>query len=170
MQQISIEKKEGNLLSIKAPWNPLFVAELKKLHGKWNPDEKVWIVNDFAQEQLNAAIHKVFGDTNGSVIETIKCFVISEIKQEKTAITFLGKVIAAAKDKNTKMHHDDEVIYTIGQPTAGGSKKHWYSIVPDGSEFILHDVPVDLYEEYMSGAGIYAPYHKNINITIKEKG
>ena len=64
MQQISIEKKEGNLLSIKAPWNPLFVAELKKLHGKWNPDEKVWIVNDFAQEQLNAAIHKVFGDTN----------------------------------------------------------------------------------------------------------
>lgn len=170
MQQISIEKKEGNLLSIKAPWNPLFVAELKKLHGKWNPDEKVWIVNDFAQEQLNAAIHKVFGDTNGSVIETIKCFVISEIKQEKTAITFLGKVIAAAKDKNTKMHHDDEVIYTIGEPTAGGSKKHWYNIVPDGSEFILHDVPVDLYEEYMSGAGIYAPYHKNINITIKEKG
>ena len=36
MQQINIEEKEGNLLSIKAPWNPLFVEELKKLHGKWN--------------------------------------------------------------------------------------------------------------------------------------
>lgn len=169
MQQISIEAKEGNLLSIKAPWNPLFIEELKKLHGKWNPDEKVWTVNDFAQEQLNVAIRRVFGNISGSAIETVKCSVVSEIKQEKTAITFLGKVIAAAKDKNTKMHHDDEVIYTIGEPTAGGSKKHWYSIVPDGSEFILHDVPVDLYEEYMSGAGIYALYHENITI-IKEKG
>lgn len=28
MQQINIEK-EGNLLSIKAPWNPLFIEELK---------------------------------------------------------------------------------------------------------------------------------------------
>lgn len=121
MQQINIEK-EGNLLSIKAPWNPLFIEELKKLHGKWNPDEKVWTVNDFAQEQLNVAIRRVFGNISGSAIETVKCSVVSEIKQEKTAITFLGKVIAAAKDKNTKMHHDDEVIYTIGEPTAGGSK------------------------------------------------
>lgn len=167
MQQINIEKKEGNLLSIKAPWNPLFVAELKKLHGKWNPDEKVWIVNDFAHEQLNAAIHKVFGDTNGSAIETVKCSVVSEIKQEKTAITFLGKVIAAAKDKNTKMHHDDEVIYTIGEPTAGGSKKHWYSIIPQGSEFIIHDVPVDLYQNYVDGTGIYASLRKNIVIVEK---
>lgn len=47
MQQINIEKG-GNLLSIKAPWNPLFIEELKKLHGKWNPDEKVWTVNVFA--------------------------------------------------------------------------------------------------------------------------
>ena len=61
MQQINIEK-EGNLLSIKAPWNPLFIEELKKLHGKWNPDEKVWTVNDFAQEQLNVAIRRVFVD------------------------------------------------------------------------------------------------------------
>ena len=83
MQQINIEEKEGNLLSIKAPWNPLFIEELKKLHGKWNPDEKVWTVNDFAQEQLNVAIHKVFGDTNGSVIETIKCFVISESRKKQ---------------------------------------------------------------------------------------
>ena len=109
MQQINIEK-EGNLLSIKAPWNPLFIEELKKLHGKWNPDEKVWTVNDFAQEQLNVAIRRVFGNISGSAIETVKCSVVSEIKQEKTAITFFGKVIAAAKDKNTKMHHDDEVI------------------------------------------------------------
>lgn len=56
MQQINIEAKEGNLLSIKAPWNPLFIEELKKLHGKWDPDEKVWTVNDFAQEQLNVAM------------------------------------------------------------------------------------------------------------------
>lgn len=84
--------------------------------------------------------------------------------RKKTAITFLGKVIAAAKDKNTKMHHDDEVIYTIGEPTAGGSKKHWCSIIPQGSEFIVHDVPVDLYQNYVDGTGIYASLRKNIVI------
>lgn len=113
------------------------------------------------------AIRRVFGNISGSAIETVKCSVVSEIKQEKTAITFLGKVIAAAKDKNTKMHHDDEVIYTIGEPTAGGSKKHWYSIIPQGSEFIIHDVPVDLYQNYVDGTGIYASLRKNIVIVEK---
>lgn len=103
MQQINIEEKEGNLLSIKAPWNPLFVEELKKLHGKWNPDEKVWTVNDFAQEQLNVAIRRVFGNISGSAIETVKCSVVSEIKQEKTEhLTVFGQGNCSCKRQKHK--------------------------------------------------------------------
>ena len=155
-------------LFVKAPWNPLFIEELKKLHGKWNPDEKVWTVNSFVREQLNETICKIFGNLSGQTIETVKCSVVSEIKQEQNAIVFLGKVIASAKGRDSKIGFDQDVIYTIKEPISGGSKKHWYSIIPQGSEFILHDVPVDLYQEYISGAGIYAPYHEYI--TVREKG
>ena len=91
MQQINIEEKEGNLLSIKAPWNPLFVEELKKLHGKWNPDEKVWTVNDFAQEQLNVAIRRVFGNISGSAIETVSVLLFPKSSRKKQPLRFWAR-------------------------------------------------------------------------------
>lgn len=161
MQQISIIK-EGHQLVIEAPWNPLFIDELKKLHGKWNPDEKTWTVDSFVEEQLKETIGRIFGNLNGAVIETIKCSVISEIKKEQNSVVFLGKVIASAKGRDIKTGFDQDVIYIAKEPTSGGSKKHWYSIIPQGSEFIIHDVPEDLYQDYVNGTGIYAPFRGNI--------
>ena len=115
MQHINITK-EGKQFIIEAPWNPLFIDELKKLHGKWNPDKKIWTVDSFVDAR----------------------------------ITF-----------------DQDVVYTAKEPISGGSKKHWYSIIPQGSEFIIHDVPVDLYQNYVDGTGIYASLRKNIVIVEK---
>ena len=79
-------------------------------------------------------------------------------------MVFLGKVIASTKGRDTRITFDQDVVYTAKGPTAGGSKKHWCSIIPQGSEFIVHDVPVDLYQNYVDGTGIYASLRKNIVI------
>ena len=133
MQHINITK-EGKHFFVEAPWNPLFIGELKKLHGKWNPDKKIWTVDSFVDAQLHEIICEIFGDLSGPTIESIKCSVISELRQEQDSV---------------------------------GSKKHWYSIIPQGSEFIIHDVPVDLYQNYVDGTGIYASLRKNIVIVEK---
>lgn len=166
MQHINITK-EGKQFFVEAPWNPLFIDELKKLHGKWNPDKKIWTVDSFVDAQLHEIICEIFGDLSGPTIESIKCSVISELRQEQDSVVFLGKVIASAKGRDTRITFDQDVVYTAKEPISGGSKKHWYSIIPQGSEFIIHDVPVDLYQNYVDGTGIYASLRKNIVIVEK---
>ena len=82
-------------------------------------------------------------------------------------MVFLGKVIASAKGRDTRITFDQDVVYTAKEPISGGSKKHWYSIIPQGSEFIIHDVPEDLYQDYVNGTGIYAPFRGSIIIIEK---
>ena len=60
-----IEERKDRLF-VRTPFNREFTDAMKKLHGKWNPEEKSWVIDKGRKDEVIELIEKHFGSMTSS--------------------------------------------------------------------------------------------------------
>jgi hypothetical protein len=134
--------REGNHLSIASPYHPGLPAGAKKLGGKWNRGEKVWIF-DIQDEALVRDLYlSIYGEWDEPMdLVTVQVTVSDKIKEYAGSIYFGGREITRAYGRDSGAKIGDGVIITSGGFTSGGSVKNWAAVIQSGSVFEVRKFP-----------------------------
>lgn len=66
-----ITEKNGKLI-VATPYNKAFAEGMKQLHGRWNPEDKNWIVATEKRAEVEALIDQAFQKGEESISQTLK--------------------------------------------------------------------------------------------------
>jgi len=150
MLKISIDEGKAN---VYAPYHPAFVTRIKKLGGaKWDGTEKCWTVNVEMIPHVREIMAAVYGETDEEAPAervTIKLTAGSECYSWHSPVTAFGKILSSASGRDSGARIGDDVAYIKGNARSGGSAKNWYSVVSDGAEIMLYNVPKILWDRYL---------------------
>lgn len=151
MCNIKVTIKDGRA-SIYTPFNRDFVAAIKSNIGgrRWDADNKCWTVPEESLPQVRQIMMDVYGETDlpdagGSV--TVKLTIKQDISEYCDGVVRFKKVLALARDRDSGARPGEDVTYLEGEPTSGGSRKNWESVVPAGAVVLLRHVPKAVWEE-----------------------
>ena len=143
---------ENGRASIYTPFNRDFVAAIKTNIGgrKWDADNKCWTVPEEALPQARQIMMDVYGETDlpdagGSV--TVKLTIKQDLSEYCDGVIRFKKVLALARDRDSGARPGEDVTYLEGEPTSGGSRANWKSIVPEGCVILLRHVPKAVWEQ-----------------------
>ena len=134
----------GNgLISIDTPYNPEFVSRVKQAGGRWNPSTKAWEADERSIETMRGIMRDIYGrDDTPHELVNIRVIVGEDSISEYCApVILFGKTIAAARGRDSGARVGDGICFKSGRAVSGGSAKNWSTIIPEGSEFIIYDVP-----------------------------
>ena len=152
MCNIKVTIKDGRA-SIYTPFNRDFVAAIKTNIGgrKWDADNKCWTVPEESLPQVRQIMREVYGETDlpdagGSV--TVKVTFKEEYSSRCDDVVIFKKVLASARGRDSGARPGDDVTYLEGEPTSGGSRANWKSIVPEGCVILLRHVPKSVWDRF----------------------
>jgi len=61
-------KKENDELNISTPYDADYVKEIKKLGGKYNPNDRTWTVKSSEEEKVKELVQNKFGEPRENII------------------------------------------------------------------------------------------------------
>lgn len=147
MMKIEMENGKANVYT---PYNPDFVKAIKGIGGaKWNGSGSCWIIPGSAVEAVREIMVDVCGYSDIKENETV-CIRLTfneEARELQKDVVLFGKVLSHAYGRDSGARVGDDVAYTAGGATSGGSAKNWYSIVKEGSVVVLTNVNRYIYEK-----------------------
>lgn len=160
--------------SVFTPYNADFVRRLKGGIGgaKWNPSEKCWTVPASSVDAVREIMMDVYGETDvpeAAAKLKLRVKATDILTEGRGPVTLFGKTVSSARGRDSGAFAGDGVCFVAGNPTSGGSVKNWTSVVPEGSEFILSDVPQSLYDRYLAQkeSGFdWGDNHANIEVEV----
>lgn len=136
---------------VNAPYHPNFPTGAKRLGGKWNPAEKVWVfdlrdedrVRELCNQIYGSDAHVIGGKGERAPVElvTLRLRAKSEVSAHTSAVFAAGRCVARATGRDSGARLGDGVVLLEGQATSGGSMKNWYTVVCEGSVLEIRDVP-----------------------------
>ena len=135
---------KGNTALIEVPYNTWFVAQIKRLGGRWMPEEKRWAVDARNLEHVRAAMVECYGrsDVSSDNLVTVRVTVGDKgISVRRGSVEMFGRVVARAWSRDEGARTGDGVVFLEGGPDSGGSMKYWETIVYAGAVFLIRDVP-----------------------------
>ena len=141
--QITITEISDSRIAIASPYAPEFVAGIKRLGGRWDPDGKVWIINSSERKEVEALLADVYGWMPPHVAEMVgtQTIVITarhNIVARRDGIRVAGQTIARAHGRDSGARLGPGVVQVAGKdPLSGGSMKNWETIIPEGTRFRL---------------------------------
>lgn len=151
-------EENGEKACIYTPYNPDFVREIKKIGGaRWNGS--AWEIPSSRINIAREILRRVYGEDDVSDVEKvdIKLTFEEEVKtSEMGGVTLYGKRIAVAYSRDGGAKVGDDVAFTKGQATSGGSRNHPATVIEEGSEAIVNNVPVTLFEGQELPEGVKA--------------
>jgi len=152
MCNIKVTIKDGRA-SVFTPFNRDFVAAIKTNIGgrKWDADNKCWTVPEESLPQVRQIMREVYGETDlpdagGSV--TVKVTFKEEWSERCDDVVIFKKVLASARGRDSGARAGEDVTYLEGEPTSGGSRANWKSIVPEGCVILLRHVPKSVWDRF----------------------
>lgn len=152
MCNIKVVVKDGRA-KVFTPFNRDFVAAIKSNIGgrKWDSDERCWTVPEESLPQVRQIMMDVYGETDlpdtcGSV--TVKLTIKQDLSEYCDGVIRFKKVLALARDRDSGARAGDDVTYLEGEPTSGGSRANWKSIVPEGCVILLRHVPKSVWDRF----------------------
>lgn len=149
---IKINIKNG-LAEIYTPYNSTFVRKIKRIgSAKWDFDNKCWTVPVEVIDIVREIMVEVYGYSDITENETIslKITFVEEVSEYCSDIVMFGKILAHATGRDSGAKVGDDVAYSKGLATSGGSAKNWLSIVKEESVVILTNVNKNIYEKECS--------------------
>lgn len=144
--EIKIENGTANIFS---PYNPDFVKKIKGIGGaKWSPSNKCWTVPESAVPAVREIMTEVYGHSDLEVNDTITLRLTFEYQVDSLCsdVSLFGKVLSHAYGRDSGARVGDDVAFTAGGATSGGSAKNWRSVVRADSVAVLSNVNRNLYE------------------------
>jgi len=138
---LNIQRTPDSIL-IGSDYSPVLPSRAKKISGRWDPSQKVWIFPLAAEPQVEALYRDVYGEWD-TPTETVSllCRVEQKNSVGKDSICLSGRVIATANGRDSGARTAPGVIVIKGGFSSGGSVKNWTTDVENGTVFRLLDVP-----------------------------
>ena len=134
-------------ITIKSPYNSVFVQYAKKLAGKFCGTTKSWSFDIRDEADVLSACYLAYGEDG---VRSNKCDVqitlptVYYVKQG--TIIFFGRPVARAFDRDSGAKLFDGVVIKSGNFTSGGSSKDWDTRSEAGTVIVLRDVSRPLVE------------------------
>lgn len=142
--KLKITENDQNIL-VESTYNSLWVNKARKLGGKWQAPNWVFpiaVKNSILEELKN--IYGYSSETKSINRGNVKIKALRELRTERDAVDFLGFTIAKAFGRDSGARLGDNVSCLSGDFKSGGSVKNWYTIISEGSEFLLINFPLDI--------------------------
>jgi hypothetical protein len=139
---IKISEQNGKIYC-KTPFEPSFPYEARRLDGKWDVRNEVWIFHKTEEEEVRQLCKDIFG-TDGS--DDAKFVSIRyEYDGNDTYINGLtlsigGRVVARCWGRDSGAKKGERVVIKHGGFDSGGSMKHPHLIVQKDTVVIIHDI------------------------------
>ena len=137
---------DGDMAYIYTPYNTDFVAKIKKINAaRWEVDKKAWRVPVDYIDAVREIMLDVYGKSDIAKAPgkryDVRLTFHKDIYAERNEVTIYGRCVAGAYGNKSGGHAGGGVCYIKGGPASGGSAKHWYSMVREGSVVMLYDIP-----------------------------
>lgn len=142
-------KINNNKAEVYTPYNSDFVKRIKQIDGRrWDRSNGCWTVPVESVNIVREIMMDVFGmcDLPAKTIK-LRINVKEELSERCGDVNLFGKCLCHAWGRDSGGKAGSGVSYVKGKPGSGGSAKNWCSIVPEGCEIVLTDVPETLYEK-----------------------
>ena len=134
------------ILIVESPYHPDFAPSAKALGGRWSATQRQWRFDPRDAERVRELCREIYG-TSGDPAETADTVTISaraldRISADCTGIYLAGRSIACATGRDSGARPGGGVIHTAGPgPRSGGSVKNWTTVIPEGCELEIRDLP-----------------------------
>jgi DNA-binding Xre family transcriptional regulator len=122
-------------------YNSKLVDECRKLGGKWDADEKVWLFNGIVENEVEELDYKY-----NSELINVKLTALDDICEYHSGVEVVGHTIARAYDRDGGATLQEGVALVSGTVTSGGSRKNWTTVVREGA-VIKMQIPQNLISE-----------------------
>jgi len=141
MCNFEIESK-GETIYITTPYNPNFVAKVKRTGAKWDGASKRWHTDARNIEIVRGIMREVYG-RDDSTQETVSVRIILNraLGIYGAPIVLFGKTVASASGRDSGARLGEGVAFERGAANSGGSVKNWTTRISENSIIVLHDVP-----------------------------
>lgn len=129
------------------PYNPDFVEKIKGIgSARWTG--AYWRIPIEAVDAARSIMRDVYGydDISENETVTLKLTFNEDIREHSGDVVYFGKVLAHAYSRDGGARVGEDVAFISGGATSGGSRKHWDSVVEEGSVAILSNVNKNVYE------------------------
>lgn len=142
----------NGIAAIYTPYSSEFVQRVKALGGRWDAADRCWNVCEQTVEMVREAMREIYGrcDTEPTATVTVVATFSNELSAWHEGVRLFGRVLAAARSRDSGARVGDGVAFIKGKPTSGGSQANWRTFIPAGCEVEIYDVPADYAAECMA--------------------
>jgi hypothetical protein len=144
-------EKTATQLRLTSPYNPDFISTAKSdLGAKW--DGECWCFDVRDEAAALKLIERKYGWTSGMPLVSAQVKFGEARHYGRGPCILLGRIIASATGRDSGAKLGDGVRLQAGDGAdSGGSVKNWTTEISVDSEFIVHDVPLLMAQDYVSG-------------------
>lgn len=153
MPDVRITRKGIGELAVEAPFNTLFIAEARRLYGRWR--EGQWWFDWSEVDRVRLALREIYGTDGESDLDTVTVRVTWEIGAEvvRDGVTVGGRLVARAHPNGDDVTLGDDVHLEAGLFFAGADGRKWSTRVRYGTVVLMRDFPRALVGRPRSNAG-----------------
>ena len=133
-------------LSVLSPYNSLFVADARKLAGRWQTP--CWTFDVRNEEAIKKILRRAYGVTtinsDGSCqldVVSVRIHYPEADSRHQGGFTAQGRTIATATGRDSGATLGEGVVLESGDFDSGGSMKNWTTCVEADTFVVLHDFP-----------------------------
>lgn len=123
---------------LKSQFNYWLVNKCKKLGGKWDSEDKVWVFSDVVKDEVEE-LDFIYN----SELVSIELTAAKNLQSICDSISFLGYDIVTATGRDSGAVPCDGVSFMSGEISSGGSHANWQTFMEAGTKVRLK-VPVEL--------------------------
>jgi hypothetical protein len=147
MSSVTISRT-ATKISVRSPYNSLFVEGAKKLKGKFK--DKIWTFDIRDDERVINLCRDVYGsDGITSDTCTIRISMPNGMIQRYSDISIHGITLAKAREWPFRAKTADGVILLEGGFSSEGDSKRWETVAEKGTVILLRDFPRHAAEKYI---------------------
>lgn len=144
---VKITNTGDGKITVVSPYNSIFVAEARRLGGKFQKDQ--WCFDARDESAVREACYRCYGD-DGIRLHQVDIRITASkcLFADKAPISIFGRTVARAFGRDSGAKVGDGVVIEAGGFSSGGSAKNWGTRAEAGTTLILRDISAQLVKEY----------------------
>ena len=152
MKTVRVTRK-GPEIFVESPYNTLFVAEARRLYGRWR--EGKWWFDLYRQDRVREVLREIYGTDGDSPPDTVTVRVTWERGAEAVwdGIVIAGRHVATAHQMGEGVTLGDGVELESGLFYGSADGKNWSTRVRFGTTILMRDFPRGLVDRPRCNAG-----------------
>jgi hypothetical protein len=159
---VTITVAEGRL-ELRAPYNPVLPFRSKQIGGKWLGADIGWVFPLEEEQALRRVCLDIWAvdGSPAALDETVDLHIAVDERAPvrsvfvayESPIFLVGREIAASLKNRRSARPGRGVKFLVGKPRCLLSSNSWMTTVPNGSIFIIRDVPAVAAQRFREAVG-----------------